>query len=125
MNLSNIIRRLTELGLFIWTNPLYLLIIAGVIALLLLLGGIHSCREKRQEQKITDTQEKITIEKAEANSLSNRKENIKQEVKNAENNSNQALHNFNTVLRRDSNQYQRTDAGQRFCQKFPDDSSCR
>jgi outer membrane murein-binding lipoprotein Lpp len=125
MNLSNSIRRLTELGLFIWAHPLYLFIIAGVIALLFLLGGIHSCREKRQEEKISNIRENITTGKAEANSLTNQKENIKQEVKNAENNSNQALNNYNSVLRRDSNQYRGTDAGRRFCEKFPDDSSCR
>ncbi len=125
MNWQNIIRRLTELGLFFLANPIYLLVMAGIITGLLLIGGIRSCNSQREEKKIANTQEKITVEKVEANSLVNQKENTRKEADHAKTNANQAVDNFGNILRRDSNQYQGADAGKRFCEKFPDDSTCR
>ena len=80
--------------------------------LFVVFAGFDSCKTRRMEQKISDIQEKITVGKVESNSLTNQKENAKQEVKNAENNSNQTINNFDNMLLRVQRTIQRHRRGE-------------
>jgi hypothetical protein len=89
------------------------LIIAGCAILLLILivaGGISSCRTQNTEKKKDELRIGAAAAESAANVLTNQKANIEQGVKQYETNKNTAVNNFNNAVRRDSNSYQSTDA---------------
>ncbi len=101
----------------------YLLLALAVFVCVL--WGIESCRARRTEKKIERIETNITIRQTEANVLANERTNVRAEINAYEQNSNLALDNFNRAVGADSANYKGTDAGRRFCERFPQDSSCR
>jgi uncharacterized Fe-S center protein len=106
----------------------YWYIFAGVIAALLLIifisTSVNSCRENREQNKIEAVKTKIGEKQAESNVLSERKKSVEIEVKNANKNTNMSDTEFNNSKLRDSSVFTGTEAGNKFCERYPHDSTC-
>ncbi len=103
----------------------YWYLLAALAVFVFVLWAFESCRARRTEKKIERIETNITIRQTEANVLTNERANVRAEINAYENNSNLALDNFNRAVGADSANYNGTDAGRRFCERFPQDSSCR
>src|SRR5690606_33846164 len=103
-------------------------IIAVPIIVVLLIGGwIFNACERRTQNKIDKYERQATTGKVEANVISNQIDNAKEELKDAQTNSNLAADNYNAQLRRDSGEWADTDeriTTDRFCRRYPNDSTC-
>lgn len=90
----------------------------GVLLLIILIaGGIQSCSEGRTQKKIDDIKTNVTTGKVESNVMAN-------EIKNNEKNTNIAANNFNNSVRTDSNRYTGANIDDKFCRRYPTDSTC-
>lgn len=107
------------IGGAVWIGAHWYVIAAVLIgiAVLIFVGFVNSCFERREEKKIANTKTNITVGKIESNIAAN-------EVKNAETNTNNAAVNFNRSVRTDSNQYTGANADDKFCRRYPRDSTC-
>jgi hypothetical protein len=114
--------KLKVIGYFLWDNKKAIAI--GIVLILALVGLFTLCGRDSRDKKAEQIKEQIIEDKVEANVIANQKEEIKVEVNNAQNNSNIAANNFNNVVRRDSNAYNGANATDKFCRRFPGDSSC-
>ena len=94
--------------------------IGMLIILMIVLGGIRSCRDKRTEEKIEKIKVNAQTAEIEANVLTNQKAEV-------EANANKANANLSDVLNTDSGGRD-TDFGtvkRKFCEDHPNDSKCK
>ncbi|MBK8810736.1 MAG: hypothetical protein IPN69_08405 [Acidobacteria bacterium] len=101
----------------------YWYLIVALVLFIVIGGYIQSCRRDSLEKKIDRIEGNITEQNVIGNILANEKANINGEVNRSEQNTNNA--------RRDLDNSRRTDSGvftgnseDKFCRKFPNDSSC-
>lgn len=106
---------------FKWARRIFTALIAIAAVLLLLFVIRFSSCGTPDNQKI---KEEIIKDKIEANVLSNTKKEIENNVNKSANSSNNALDNFNKVLKKDSNAF-KGNAEDKYCTKFCPDSTCR
>jgi len=98
-------------------------IAVGLILLgLIVFGGIRSCQSNREERKINDLKEQITIDKIEGNFLSNQANTIKENVNKLQNQSANAEQNLKNASKGNLNgldgNYE--NARKRFCEIYPE-----
>ncbi len=111
------------LGAFAFVVKYWYLILA--LVLFVLIGGyIQSCRRDSLEKKIDRIEGNITEQNVIGNILTNEKANINGEVKQNESNTNNARADFNRSVAADSNRFPGAEAERKFCQRFPNDSTC-
>jgi F0F1-type ATP synthase membrane subunit b/b' len=97
----------------------------GLLIFASLAFWVDSCRQNRLEKKIDRIESNITEAETISNVLTNQKENIKQEVDTIEVNKNAAKENINASIKRDSSTYDYREAEDKFCRRYPCDTSCQ
>jgi uncharacterized membrane protein YhiD involved in acid resistance len=112
---------------FLAANPAFLVALLLLIVIVGTAAFVHSCNERRQQEKLERKKENIIKEKTEANVLQNQIIDQQHEAREAEDVRREALDNVNAVEQKDSQEYEANfnTAKKKFCELYPDDSLCR
>lgn len=125
MNWQNVKLTFANVAGFLVTHRI-VWIIAGLAVLLVVIAwGVDSCRQARTERKIDRIGENIAEEKVKSAILTNQKEAAEIEVRKNETNTNNARRDLDNSVRRDSNIFPTAENERRFCEQFPNDSTCQ
>jgi septal ring factor EnvC (AmiA/AmiB activator) len=108
-----------------WTGRARLIIYGSLLLILFCAFWIDSCRQNRTEKKIEKIEGNIKEQEVIANVLQNQKANLQAEVNATGNNANQARENFNQAANKDSSAYDASAAEDKFCRRYPCDTSCK
>jgi hypothetical protein len=102
---------------FLAANWWIVLIAIAILVFCFIVNYQQSCRDRRDENKIEQIKEDVIEKRIESNLAAN-------EVKHAEENKNTAVNNFADSLRIDSNKYSGANVDDKFCRRYPEDSTC-
>jgi len=103
-----------------------LIVAASVFAVIILFGWMFgNCGDARNRNRLNEINADQSNINAGITVIEGQKTETKSEVKNAQQNSNNANAAFSNSVLRDSNNFDGNRAANRFCERFPADSTCK